>query len=146
MSREEIRDRIHSIKWRDYEAPCGDTEPMICTQLLELFSEHQEAAMEASSALWNNLCHQAQTVSAALPAYEILLAGVRILNDDLKVEVMDILYNIIGGIPEIGGMPSWKSELRKKFERDRSFYEELADNSNEDIAAFAELILEQISR
>lgn len=146
MSREEIRDAIRSIRWRDYEAACGNMEPMICTQLLELFSEHQEAAMEASSALWNNLCHQAQTVSAALPAYEILLAGVRILNDDLKVEVLDILYNTIGGIPEIGGMPSWKRELRKKFERDRSFYEELADSSNEDIAAFAELILEQIPR
>lgn len=146
MSREEIRDAIHSIKWREYEAVCGNTEPMTCTQLLALFSEHQETAMEASSALWNNLCHQAQTVPAALPAYEILLAGVRILNDDLKVEVMDILYNIIGGIPEIGGMPSWKRELRKKFERDRGYYKELADSDNEDIAAFAELILEQIPR
>lgn len=68
------------------------------------------------------------------------------MNDDLKVEVMDILYNIIGGIPEIGGMPSWKRELRKKFERDRGYYKELADSDNEDIAAFAELILEQIPR
>ena len=130
MSREEIIDAIHSIKWRDYEAVHGNTEPMTCTQLLELFSEDQETAIEVSSALWNNLCHQAQTVPAALPAYEILLAGVRILNDDLKVEVMDILYNIIGGIPEIDGMPSWKREL----------------HPNEDIAAFAELILEQIPR
>lgn len=43
-------------------------------------------------------------------------------------------------------MPSWKRELRKKFDRDRGLYKELADSDNEDIAAFAELILEQIPR
>ena len=76
-SGERIRDMIGSIKWGDYETGCGDAKTEMCAQMLELFSDNQAAAMEAGRALWNSLCHRAQTVPAVLPAYEILLAGLQ---------------------------------------------------------------------
>ena len=57
---------------------------------------------------------------------------------------MDILYNIIGGIPKSDLSTPWKLELRTKFARDRWFFQTLTNSKNEDIAAFAELILDQL--
>jgi len=156
---QKIRDTIISIEWENYKTVSGSAAedhsydilgggysvtPKIETLLLNLFSDNSKIALQASYHLWNELCPQTQVASAALPAYDILLLGVQILNDNLKVEILDILYNMIGGIPETDLSSSWKIELRTKFKQDKKFFANLIVNDNEDIAAFAELIVDQL--
>lgn len=77
-------------------------------------------------------------------AHHDLLLGVQSLTEPLKVELMDILYNIIGGIPKSDLSTPWKLDLRTKFARDRWFFQTLTNSKSEDFAAFAELILDQL--
>lgn len=117
MRYQEIRKIISSIPWENYETVYGNAAedrpytiigggqgitPKIETLLFDLFGDNNKAALKASHELWNELCHQAQVASAALPAYDVHLAGLEILSDELKEEVLDILYNMIGGIPKTG--------------------------------------------
>lgn len=156
---QQAKTMIASIQWKDYDTIGGNAAesaiwhtldgrqwitPNVEILLRVLFSENIDAALDASHELWNCLCHQGQTASADLPAYDILLLGVRSLTEPLKVELMDILYNIIGGIPKSDLSTPWKLELRTKFARDRWFFQTLTNSKNEDIAAFAELILDQL--
>ena len=52
--------------------------------------------------------------SAALPAYDILLLGLQILDDKLKFEIIDMLYGFAICIPK-GTYTGWQSQLRKKW-------------------------------
>ena len=64
---------------------------------LALFSGELEAAKQASYDLWVCLCNQGQITPAALPSYGILREGLLTLPQELKVEILDILYQFAVG-------------------------------------------------
>lgn len=159
MRHQEIEKAILTVRWGDYETVYGNAAedrpytvngggqgitPNVETLLLTLFGEDKEAALKASYKLWDELCHQTQVSSAALPAYDILLPGLELLSDELKEEALDILYNMIGGIPKGEPPGPWKAELRAKFERDEGIFRRLKTHPNEGVSSFAELILDQL--
>lgn len=109
---------------------------------LALFSGELEAAKQASYDLWVCLCNQGQITPAALPSYGILREGLLTLPQELKVEVLDILYQFAVG-SSVPGEP-WRRSLRERFLADRAIYQGFAADPNEDISAFAQLILEQL--
>ena len=110
--------------------------------LLDLFSGEPERAKQASYDLWNLLCNQGNTVPAALPAYGVLREGLLTLPTELKVEILDMLYQFAAG-SSIPGEP-WRQSLRERFLADRDLYRRFSADPNEDIAAFSQLILEQL--
>lgn len=73
---------------------------------LALFSGELEAAKQASYDLWVCLCNQGQITPAALPSYGILREGLLTLPQELKVEILDILYQFAVGSSVPGGGPS----------------------------------------
>ncbi len=109
-----------------------------------LFSGNQKKALDASYELWVLLCNQGQVIPAALPVYDLLVRGLQTLEPKLQDEVLDILYQFAAGTT--GNVPKepWRAALREKFQRDRAVYQHLAATGDEDAAAFARLILEQL--
>lgn len=108
----DIKNQIQSIDWSQYETAYGNAGedipsytdpkhiiPKMETQLLNLFSDDHEIAMEATHNLWCGLCHQYSFVSsAALPACEFLLYGLKTLDNELKIELLDILRGFVSVI------------------------------------------------
>lgn len=133
----ELQEAIAAIPW-------GEKDREAEGQLLALFSGDEETARNASYDLWVTLCNQGQTIPAALPVYDILLYGLRTLEPELQEELLDILYQFAASTAVIGPSESWKKPLREKFQRDRAVFQRFAADENEDLAAFAQLILEQI--
>ena len=93
---------IDEIDWSQYETAYGNAAqdiphfqvgktPSVPSSLWALFSGDRERAMQAASSLWAGLCHQHTYVSsAALPACDVLMLGLQELDDELKVELLDI--------------------------------------------------------
>lgn len=156
----DIRRRIAATDWSLYATLSGPADaphpirdaggrvlrelPPVPELLLTLFSGDEAAALAACGDLWDRLCHQGQTAPADLPAYDFLLAGAERLADPLKVELLDILYQIAAGVAGGGSAAPWKDALRERFRAHRPRYEALAAGGNEDVAAYARLILEQL--
>ena len=102
MTAGELYKMIDEIDWPQYETAygnaaqdiphfqCGQT-PSVPHSLEKLFSGNWNKAMQAASDLWAGLCHQhAYISSAALPACGFLMIALRELDDELKVELLDI--------------------------------------------------------
>ena len=93
---------IDEIDWSQYETAYGNAAqdiphfqagktPSVPRSLWDLFSGDRERAIRATGDLWAGLCHQhAYISSAALPAYDFLMIALRELDDELKVELLDI--------------------------------------------------------
>lgn len=101
----DIKNELKNIDWSQYETAYGNANqditdylnpskyiPKVSSLLLNIFSDDKECAMKATHELWCGLCHQHSFVSsAALPAYDFLIYGLKNLDDDLKIEILDIL-------------------------------------------------------
>lgn len=109
-----------------------------------LFCGENQRALDASYELWVLLCNQGQVIPAALPVYDLLVQGLQALGPELREEVLDILYQFAAGTAEEAPRAPWRADLRAKFLRDRAVYQRLAADPDQDIAAFAQLILEQL--
>ena len=72
--------------------------------------------------------------SAALPAYDILFYGLQNLDDELKVEILDIIMGFAICLPKSSSNISWTGQLRAKLEKDKSCFETLTAHTNEGIA------------
>lgn len=147
----DILKAINQVEWCDYATAYGNAGRTdieyanIPLNLQQLFSSDKEQAKEATHNLWCSLCHQHSYVSsAALPAYEILLYGLQVLEDDLKVELLDIFMGFALCINKNCFQDSWQGQLRAKLERNKSLFHTLISNQNEDIAAFAENIYDEL--
>ena len=151
-----ISERILAIDWSKYDSAYGNVAedipdylsdgyiPNVPKSLLNLFSDDKETALQASHDLWCCLCHQYSFVSsAALPAYDILFYGLQNLEDDLKVEILDIIRGFVYCISKNTSKTSWQGQLREKMEKDKSYYEMLMSHPNEDIAEFAKDMMEE---
>lgn len=146
-----ISDKIDKVNWANFQTAYGNAEKTIPFYLKNLFCSDEKIAMDASHQLWCSLCHQHVFISdAAVPSYEILKIALSELNDELKIEILDIFtgfaycsrpdYDYIIDI----GMDKWKWELRQKMLEDIELYKDLSKNTNEDIAAFAIRICENL--
>ncbi len=155
-----IQDRIREVNWADYETAYGNADedipfyqdiddghgstPKVSKSLIDLFSGDKANAMKATHDLWCGLCHQhAYVSSAALPAYDFLLLGLQILDDELKFEIIDILYGFVICIPK-GTYTGWQSQLRKKMEADKPIFEGFLSNNNHDIAEYVNDIVKEL--
>ena len=162
MLKEKVRKLVEEVDWSAWETAYGRADqeipyyvqtgdgrgymPKAAQSLLDLFSEDKEKALQAAHDLWCGLCHQHSYVSsAALPAYDILMLALCSLNDEMKVELLDIFAGFAACTSEkdlhTGG---WRGELRERLETDRPVFQQLSRQENEDVASFAELVLEYL--
>ncbi len=156
-----ISEKILAIDWCNFETAYGNAAkdnpcyvpdgdnckyiPNIAQLLLDLFSNNRKIALEASNHLWCCLCHQHSFVSsAALPAYDILFYGLQNLDNELQVEILDIIMGFTLCLPKGALETSWQGQLRAKLEKDKYYYEMLTSHTNEDIAVFAQNIVEEL--
>lgn len=151
---------ISSINWSDYETAYGNAGenipyivpirgsrsyyPKVEDSLIDLFSDDEKTALQASHELWCGLCHQhAYISSAALPAFDILLYALQILSDQLKIEILDIFYGFVICSSD-SNLSSWQGKLRAKLKENESYFQVLTEHQNEDIASFAEEIIAEL--
>lgn len=142
--------KIDSIPWSEYETAYGNAAEEgefknVPENLRRLFSGDKEAAMQATHHLWCGLCHQhAYVSSAALPAYGFLLHGLNVLDDDLKVELLDILLGFARCTAGMSADESWQGQLKAGLMEYKAYFRTLTSHENEDIAAFSAELCEEI--
>jgi hypothetical protein len=86
-----------------------------------------------------------------LPSYEILKLGLLTLDDELKIELLDIFQGFsectsdkyFGSI--IRPPSSWEQQLKQKLIFDIGHFKELTRHSNEEIANFASKIIDDLT-
>lgn len=156
-----ISEKILAIDWHNFDTAYGNAAkdisyyvtnednhgyvPNVAQSLLNLFSGNKETALQASHNLWCSLCHQHSFVSsAALPAYDILFYGLQHLDDELKVEILDIIMGFAVCLSKDASKTSWQSQLRTKLEKDKPYFKALTLYTNEDIADFAQNIVQEL--
>ena len=147
---------IDEIDWSQYETAYGNAAqdiphfqagktPSVPRSLWDLFSGDRERAIRATGDLWAGLCHQhAYISSAALPACGFLMIALRELDDELKVELLDIFL----GFAVCTGRSAetdWEKQLRDKLTSHLPVFAGLVSSGNKDIAYFAERIMEEIT-
>lgn len=145
----EIESKIDSINWADFETAYGNAENTIPFYLKNLFCSDTSIAMHATHQLWCSLCHQHAFVStAALPSYDILKIGLLQLNDELKIELLDIFKGFSECTCEKYLTPrtarDWEQEIRHKLISDIKLFEDLAKHSDEGISSFAVEIVDSL--
>lgn len=148
---------IAEIDWSQYETAYGNAAqdtphfqagkiPSVPCSLWALFSGNRERAMEATSDLWAGLCHQhAYVSSAALPAYDFLMIALKELDDGLKVELLDIFLGFAVCTARFSSDALWPRQLRDKLMADLPVFAALSASENEEIAGFAEDIVEALA-
>ena len=82
--------------------------------------------------------------SAAFPACEFLLYGLKTLDDELKIELLDIFRGFVSVISADWPKHTWQGKLRRMVEAEKSYFLELAESENEEVAGFANDILEEL--
>ena len=95
-------------------------------------------------AMWG-LCHWHTFVSSdRFPVYDFFIYGLKNLDANLKIEILDIL--IVFSICTAGAnlSDSWQGKLRSKLKEDMGYFQELALNTNEEILSFAQSVIEYL--
>lgn len=138
---------IHLINWADFETAYGKADK-VPNYLTNLFSGDKKLAMDATHELWCGLCHQHAYISnAALPSYNYIKNGFITLDDELKVELLDIIKGFAYCTTQEyykatkAQMQSWENELRKKLIADLNIFKQLSTNNEELISVFAQDIV-----
>ena len=149
---------IDEIDWSQYETAYGNAAqdiphfqagkiPSVPHSLWELFSGDRNRAMRAANNLWAGLCHQhAYISSAALPAYDFLMIALRELDDELKVELLDIFQGFAACTERFSSDAPWPRQLQEKLKADLPIFTALSGSENEDIAYFAGSIVESLGQ
>ena len=156
MTGEELDRLLAAVDWSRYETAYGnaaedtphfqvDQIPSVPNSLRALFSKDHEKAMKAASDLWAGLCHQhAYVSSAALPAYDVLMIGLKELDDALKVELLDIFLGFAVCTARFSSDALWPRQLRDKLAADLPVFAGFTSSANEDIVYFSERIVEEL--
>ncbi len=137
---------IENVEWISFKSAYGNANPYIPTALKKLFSNDYESALEATHELWCGLCHQYTYVSsAALPGFEFLLLALEMLNDELKIEILDIMRGFAYCTDNNNEMSEWKYELREKLKTNIVIFENFSESKDELIKTFADDILQNLN-
>lgn len=149
----ELENYIKSVDWAQYETAYNNADfdywtgyeskiPKMETLLLLMFSDNNKIAVESAFLIVDCVCHQGTYIpTAALPACDVILYGLKTLNEAVKEE---LIYSIVGFVSMISKEQTeeiWKQEIRKKIEDEKELFLELAKSDNEDISGCAEDIL-----
>ncbi|MCL2527852.1 MAG: hypothetical protein FWE42_05465 [Defluviitaleaceae bacterium] len=125
----------------------------IGASLRDLFSGDIDLAMEATHYLWCNLCHQHSYISsAALPAYDFLIVGLKEFEEKLKVELLDIFLGFAVCTMHVFfsdnkcDLQQWEVRLYHKMANDIEKFRKFTHSSNEDIAYFSNEIVSYITK
>ena len=157
MTTEELYKMIAGVDWSQYETAYGNAAqdtphfqvgqiPSVPNSLRALFSGNREKAMKAASDLWAGLCHQhAYVSSAALPAYDFLMIGLKNLDDGLKVELLDIFLGFAVCTARFSTEAAWPRQLRDKLTADLPIFTAFTSSGKEEIAGFAQDIVEALT-
>ena len=157
----EIVQMIAAVDWSCYETVYGNAAqdipyyvdigdgrgyiPKVACSLQDLLAEDQMTALRASHDLWCGLCHQhAQVASAALPAFTILFEALQNVRDNVKVEILDIFYGFAVCTAGETSLVPWTGQLRAELKAHLADFQTLALHADEDIAAFAQNIVEEL--
>ena len=157
-----IEQMIAAVDWTRYETAYGNAAqdspyyvstgdargyiPKVGRSLQELLAEDQTKALRASHDLWCGLCHQhVQVASAALPAFDILMQTLPVVSDKVKVEILDIFYGFAVCTTAETSPVTWRGWLRAALVAHLADFEKLAQHENEDIAAFAQNIVAELT-
>jgi hypothetical protein len=141
--------RVRAIRWSEYEASCGNSPQSIPDLLIEMAGPDRAHTVPAAERLWNLLCHQHNTAPVDVPALPFLLEILDNAPDDLAVEILDMLFGFAAttgwhrrhpGYVE----PHWVTELRAGLAAELPRFRRLAESTNDDVAAFAEGIVEEV--
>jgi hypothetical protein len=146
----EVLIEIDKIDWSQFGTAYGNARDTIPYYLKNIFCPDKRIALNATHQLWCSICHQGVNMTyAALPAYEILKKALLELNNDIKVEILDIFvafalctskeYNTVPN--ELFG---WEREVQKKLLRDRSVFYAFGISDNEELSSMAKIICEYI--
>lgn len=139
--------RIDNIDWKQYDTAYGRAD-IISEQLKRLVCGDREIEMKAAHDLWCGLCHQhAYISSAALPAFPFLLEVLKVADDEIAVEILDIFFGFVGcSCPEDtkAKQDIWKRELRAKLTEQATFFSGLMTRDDEVISELAESITENL--
>jgi len=143
--------RIDEIIWSNYETAYGVAEKMPYF-LKALFSADNTLVKDATHFLCCSLCHQhAYISSAALPAYDFLIIALKGLNDEIKIELLDIFSGFSACTTAVyyenckHEPLKWEIDLRQKLLSDVEFFKELSLSDNDDISYFAKEIVSDLS-
>ncbi|WP_131818104.1 hypothetical protein [Planctopirus hydrillae] len=148
MTAQDYKRRLDDIDWAHFQTAYGRADD-VPAELLRLASSDHCTAMEATHKLWCGLCHQhAYVSSAALPALPFILEVLDSANDELTVEILDILtgFAICSTLGPKGASPNeWERNLRDKLRNELPRFTVLTSHGNEEIAGFAERIVENLN-
>lgn len=145
-----IVDRINEIDWSQYYTAYGSARNTVPYYLKNIFCSDKSIALDATHQLWCSICHQGVNMAAAaLPSYEILKIALLELDDDLKVEILDMFAGFalcmskeyIASPNELCG---WEKVVQQKLVRDRGIFDSFVINSNQDISDCAKILCEYL--
>lgn len=142
-------ERLNEIDWTKYQTAYGRADD-VRDQLLRLASTDQAVAMNVTHELWCGLCHQHAYISdAALPALPFILEVLDSANDELAVEILDILtgFAICSTLgPNRCSTNQWEQTLRSRLRDELPRFIAFSNHANEEIAGFAERIVENLTQ
>jgi len=158
LNKTNIEKMIDNIDWCIYETVYGnagkeiqfyigtDIIQSMPVSLLELFSKDKNVILKATHNIWCCLCHQHSYVSsAALPAYDILMRALDILDDTLKFEILDILLGFAFCTSNNDLLVNgWRKDLRNKLIADIDIFGRLSKSACADISEIAIEILNEL--
>jgi len=148
VTESDYKRRLDNIDWTLFQTAYGRADN-VPTELLRLASSDHSTAMEATHKLWCGLCHQhAYISSAALPALPFILDVLNSANDELTVEILDILtgFAVCSTLGPNGASPNeWERNLRGMLRIELPRFTVLMKHDNEEIAGFAERIVENLT-
>ena len=152
----EVVNYIKSVDWAqyktaynnayfDYWTGYGTKIPKMETLLLQLFSDDIQLAVESASLVGACVCHQCVYVTdAALPACDVMLYGLKTLDEAVKEELIYYILGFVSVISKEQTEPIWKQEIRKKIEDEKELFLKLTKSDNEEISERAEDVLKAL--
>ena len=151
----ELLNYIRSVDWSQFETAFGNADldnyfynpkkPKMETVLLQLFSDDRNLAIASSGMVGDYVCHQNCFIStAALPVCDVIIYGLKTLDDVLKEELTLTVYGLVSLIPKDQPEDTWQWEIRKKLEAEENLFLELTKSDNTEVVEYAKYILEKL--
>jgi hypothetical protein len=135
--------RVKAVQWSGYLHPRMQDQSLIPGLLLEMALGTQEEMLKAAERLWNVAAHQGCSGPSAVPVTEFLVEMLEELPPSVQVENLDTLYQF--SICLTGkNWRQWSAELRTVFLKALPLLKRLRRTSNEDVADFCSMIIQNI--
>jgi hypothetical protein len=135
--------RVKAVEWSRYSHPCKQDQSLIPGLLLQMVAGTQDQMQEAAEVLWNIAAHQGNSGPSAVPVSEFLFEMLEKQPPPVQVENLDTLYQFSICLMR-KHWSGWSAELRTVFLKAVPLLERLSKSSNQDVADFSGMIIENI--